>query len=775
MENWLIKKLESDTRLWSRFSILREKTYNDILPKNQIQYYTDHGVKHINNMFGYLNDLFPETKHPYPLTTYEIFLLLSAICLHDVGMLVSKDEYETDEVIRFKHPVRSKKFIQRSAKDLNLDENEAAIIGEICQAHGLESIDYLEKSEFSEFSFKTYGVVRIDLLAVLLRLTDILDVTYDRAPSIIAEYTFIPAKNKKFWDLHKLITNVRISSGDPWDIEINAIIKKIKDEEQLYELSNYIDQELHKCRNVLRKNGLFYKKIDLKINRLLIENKKRKRKIPFILLEPYNRKTSILFSGRDIEIQKLTKLIFKNNITLLIGESGVGKTSIVEAGIIEKLRNFKCEIVKFGFYKDPIKDICEKLNIRQKIEVIKNEKDFDKEKSLKNERLKSIDSSHYKQKLLITHLKKLIEKRKTNRILFIGDHFEQLFTIIKDKEIVKNFFYQLSYIIGVKEPISFLFCLREDYLPDLFNIASEFPEIFDASNMYKLFRLDKSNAKIVFKIANDNSKYLLSESTIDAIIEDLSYAGDGVIYPPYLQVVGHELYLQISKKELIGEENNNEALTIYQKLGKADKIINNYFEGIFDGFTTNEKELVRAILKMLVTEYRTKKRVHKEDIELQIDEHNDLDRILDKLVNHRIIKRTLGEYELIHDFLANKVIELLKEENPISSPVRKAIEFINKYYNKDITSVQIAEAAGVTSIHLASLFASQLGKSINKVKNEVRIEMSKPYLLSSLEAINDISTKVGFTNLNSFSRTFKQITGFTPREYRIRKRKVNAK
>ena len=60
---------------------------------------------------------------------------------------------------------------------------------------------------------------------------------------------------------------------------------------------------------------------------------------PYAGLFPFREEDKDYFFGRDREINALAKLIDKKTLTVLFGKSGVGKTSLLCAGLIPRLRN----------------------------------------------------------------------------------------------------------------------------------------------------------------------------------------------------------------------------------------------------------------------------------------------------------------------------------------------------------------------------------------------------------------------------------------------------
>ena len=55
-------------------------------------------------------------------------------------------------------------------------------------------------------------------------------------------------------------------------------------------------------------------------------------------LNPYQEENSSIFYGREKEVENLLQIIQKNKLITLTGPSGSGKTSLVNAGLIPRLK-----------------------------------------------------------------------------------------------------------------------------------------------------------------------------------------------------------------------------------------------------------------------------------------------------------------------------------------------------------------------------------------------------------------------------------------------------
>ena len=62
-------------------------------------------------------------------------------------------------------------------------------------------------------------------------------------------------------------------------------------------------------------------------------------KSPFKFLDSYTKEDREIYFGREREIDELYHRLFESRILLVYGESGTGKSSLVNCGLINKLRN----------------------------------------------------------------------------------------------------------------------------------------------------------------------------------------------------------------------------------------------------------------------------------------------------------------------------------------------------------------------------------------------------------------------------------------------------
>jgi two-component system response regulator YesN len=100
--------------------------------------------------------------------------------------------------------------------------------------------------------------------------------------------------------------------------------------------------------------------------------------------------------------------------------------------------------------------------------------------------------------------------------------------------------------------------------------------------------------------------------------------------------------------------------------------------------------------------------------------------------------------------------------------IRPAINYIDANYDKPITLADIAKASYLSVSRLAHIFKEQMGITLIDYLTSVRIERAKQLLLATEQNCTEICFQVGYNNQSYFTRTFKELVGMTPRQFRVR-------
>jgi len=371
---------------------------------------------------------------------------------------------------------------------------------------------------------------------------------------------------------------------------------------------------------------------------------------PFKFLDFYRETDSDLFFGRESEIDSICSKILSHRSFILYGRSGVGKSSIIHAGVIPVLKKEGKVVGVLRTFLNPVEDFIEFIN-----------KTF-----LKNKQEKIQD---------FQALKKEIAGKE---LILIFDQFEEYF-LRPAAELRQKFLEILSEFLNSESTvIKVVFVIREDHLAEMNTLKSVFPDIF--MNEFRLLKLTPSQATRAITEPGRRLNFEMEESLVTTILADLS--DDDSIDPPQLQIVCDALFDSRNGSTVI-------SLTTYLGLGGAAKILIEYLDRVINRFDTSENELARSILLNLISEDEQRLLLPKKKlIELLNENSANADR-LQSVINHlaeaRLI-RTLREegeiwIELSHDFLVPEVLRWQSKEMLLLKRLQAIIERAIHNYN----------------------------------------------------------------------------------------------
>lgn len=290
----------------------------------------------------------------------------------------------------------------------------------------------------------------------------------------------------------------------------------------------------------------------------------KKNKNPWLGWASYDEKSlsqGYHFKGRSSEISELFSLIENNLLVTIYGKSGIGKTSILNAGVFPSLKaaGYLPIVCRCGTSCDYptiiIKQITDKypfLNIKDS-ESFLNLSDFFRE-------IASLDKPVYP--------------------VLVFDQFEDWFRI--NTEIVKKLLTEISFLISDEHKgltnFRFVISIREDYLYLLEDIIDNLnsPEL--KGNRYRLTNMSKSQVEEIFDLG------LIEQPVRNRILE---IAKESVDYAPSLvSFFCHELY------ELYPNGIKEDALKL---LENETTLIEKYYDRCFN--TSQISEITRLYIE----------------------------------------------------------------------------------------------------------------------------------------------------------------------------------
>ena len=321
-------------------------------------------------------------------------------------------------------------------------------------------------------------------------------------------------------------------------------------------------------------------------------------------LRPFEVKDSLTFFGRDREVSEFLNILHTQDISVLYGKAGIGKTSLINAGLYPQIKNDKNQVYSFRLLhinnNNSLMD-----EIRIKLPTTENNILLDKISNTK---------SH-----LWYQLKTIQLAQSPEAFIFIFDQFEEL-NLIDFKKVIE-LFNELSqitshnipqevqqFIINKKNkitpkekndlleniPLKIIISLRTNYLNLLTPLIDFFPSIF--RNAYELNAPTIENAKMMLlnpaSVSSKeftSSEFKIEDKAIEYILNDLYDDSSDKFDLIQLQI--HAQYLERSVIE--------RKISIFQKedVTNISEISENFYLERINSFEELEKTKIRKFIE----------------------------------------------------------------------------------------------------------------------------------------------------------------------------------
>lgn len=113
----------------------------------------------------------------------------------------------------------------------------------------------------------------------------------------------------------------------------------------------------------------------------------------------------------------------------------------------------------------------------------------------------------------------------------------------------------------------------------------------------------------------------------------------------------------------------------------------------------------------------------------------------------------------------------LRSHYPDAHPmVLKALDIIEKGYNKKINQTELAENLGISPQYFSYIFSKHIGEGFSSYLKKYRISQAMKLLRDGEADKNDVAYKVGFSDMKYFHKVFKEVSGKNLSEYLYERR-----
>lgn len=100
--------------------------------------------------------------------------------------------------------------------------------------------------------------------------------------------------------------------------------------------------------------------------------------------------------------------------------------------------------------------------------------------------------------------------------------------------------------------------------------------------------------------------------------------------------------------------------------------------------------------------------------------------------------------------------------------IKIMLQYIQEHYDGELTLSKIAQSAAISKNECLRCFRSIIGSTPVQYVKQVRIQKAAELLSSTNRKISDIGAECGFQEMSYFAKTFRELKGYTPGEFRKR-------
>jgi WD40 repeat protein len=404
---------------------------------------------------------------------------------------------------------------------------------------------------------------------------------------------------------------------------------------------------------------------------------------------PFDEQDAAYFFGRERESDLIVANLTASRLTLLYATSGVGKSSVLRAGVLPRLREIDDDsddfddlglpgvaVVYVSTWRD---DPCETVATAV-VEAVAQVTGAGVPREAASA-----------PKLSVSWLRELLSRSEAPAIYLILDQFEEYFFYHPMDRGDEGLTAELGRILTARDlPVHVLLSIREDAIAGLDRFKGRVPHLFD--NYLRLTHLSRDAARAAIEgplrhynhVVPPDHRMSIEPSLIETLLDQVRTGhvqvtpegaaadgfapdggasdGRGEIEAPFLQLV----LMRLWEEERASKSKSLRQSTL-DRLGEAQTIVQTHLDTVMAGLSSAQVDVAAAVFQRLITSSGTKIALTAEDLaELAKRPVSAVREVLETLCSgpQRILRAVspaagvVGppRYEIFHDVMGRAVL-----------------------------------------------------------------------------------------------------------------------
>ncbi|HWQ84680.1 MAG TPA: zinc-ribbon domain-containing protein, partial [Anaerolineales bacterium] len=248
---------------------------------------------------------------------------------------------------------------------------------------------------------------------------------------------------------------------------------------------------------------------------------------PYKFLSPYTPLDRAIFKGRQVEIEQAVRRLGEGRLLVLYGPTGVGKTSLLAAGVIPELIGAGALAVHIRDYSRPLGEALRAALQGSQAQLALSLPDGDD----------------------LPGLLTILHSQLNGTLVLVLDQFESLFHSQMDPQLYAQIINELVSSLRQLEPeyLRLILSIEDNALVRLSDLQQALPDVFRSFMQLDPLGPDQARAAILepLEVFKPPPVYLSAGLVDSLIIPDLIELSPDMpaeVYPPHLQIVCHRLF-----------------------------------------------------------------------------------------------------------------------------------------------------------------------------------------------------------------------------------------